>query len=79
VDGVEFPTYQEATTELGLFANENESEYGLMEAIQSLKTPRQLQLLFVHLLVNDCVPTPLAHWKIFQENFALDYTVSFQP
>ena len=65
VDGVELPTYQEAATELGLFANENESQYALMEAIQSLKTPRQLWLLFVHLLVNDCVPTPLAHWKIF--------------
>ena len=75
VDGVEFPSYQEAATELGLFANENESEYALMEAIQSLKTPRQLRLLFVHLLVNDCVPTPHAHWEIFQENFALDYTL----
>ena len=75
VDGVEHTTYQEAATELGLFANENESQYALMEAIQSLKTPRQLRLLFVHLLVNDCVPTPLAHWEIFQENFALDYTL----
>ena len=49
--------------------------YALMEAIQSLKTPKQRWLLFVHLLVNDCVPTPLAHWEIFQENFALDYTL----
>ena len=46
-----------------------------MEAIQSLKTPRQLRLLFVHLLVNDCVPTPLGHWETFQESFALDYTL----
>ena len=75
VDGVELPTFQEAATELGLFANEQESEYALIEAIQSLKTPRQLRLLFVHLLVNDCVPTPLAHWENFQENFALDHTL----
>jgi hypothetical protein len=75
VDGVEYPTFQEAATELGLFANEQEAEYALVEAIQSLKTPRQLRLLFVHLLVNDCVPTPLALWETFQESFALDYTL----
>jgi hypothetical protein len=75
VDDIEFPTFQEAATELGLFANENESAYALMEAIQTLKTPRQLRLLFVHLLVNDCVHTPLAHWETFQESFALDYTL----
>ena len=75
VNNIEFATFQEAATELGLFANEKESEYALTEAIQSLKTPRQLRLLFVHLLVNDCVPTPLAHWEIFQESFALDYTL----
>jgi hypothetical protein len=59
VGDVELPTFQEAATELSLFANEQEAEYALMEAIQSLKTPQQLCLLFVHLLVNDCVPTPL--------------------
>ena len=75
VNGIEYATFQEAATELGLFANEKESEYALMEAIQTLKTPRQLRLLFVHLLVNDCVPTPLAHWETFQENFALDFTL----
>jgi hypothetical protein len=75
VNNIEFATFQEAATELGLFANEKESEYALTEAIQSLKTPWQLHLLFVHLLVNDCVPTPLAHWENFQESFALDYTL----
>jgi hypothetical protein len=75
VNDIEFATSQEAATELGLFANEKESEYALTEAIQSLKTPQQLCLLFVHLLVNDCVPTPLAHWDTFQESFALDYTL----
>jgi hypothetical protein len=63
VDGIELPTFQEAATALGLFANEKEAEYALMEAIQTLKTPWKLHLLFVHLLVNDYIPTPLAHWK----------------
>jgi hypothetical protein len=55
VNGIEYQTFQEAATKFGLFANEKEFKYALMEAIQSLKTPRQLFLLFVHLLVNDCV------------------------
>jgi hypothetical protein len=75
INDIECPTFQQAATELGLFANEKESEYALMEAIQSLKTPQQLRLLFVHLLVNDCIATPLAHWETFQDNFALDYTL----
>ena len=29
----------------------------------------------MHLLVNDCVPTPHGHWESFQESFALDYTL----
>ena len=29
VDGVELPTYQEAATELGMFANENELQYSV--------------------------------------------------
>ena len=39
VNGIEYATFQEAATELGLFANEKESEYALMEAIQTPKTP----------------------------------------
>jgi hypothetical protein len=57
VDGVELPTFQGAATELGLFTNEKEAKYALIEAIQSLKTPPQLHLLFMHLLVNDTTCT----------------------
>jgi hypothetical protein len=39
VDNIEFATFQEVATTLGLFANEKESEYALTEAIQSSKTP----------------------------------------
>ena len=78
MDGVLYDTYQEAATELGLFANEKEAEYALLEAIQNLKTPRQLRLLFIHLLVNDCVPTPMLTWDNLAHHLALDHTLQHQ-
>jgi hypothetical protein len=75
VDDVQYETYQEAATELGLFANEKEAEYALLEGIHNLKTPRQLRLLFVHLLVNDCVPTPMLIWHNLGQQLALDHTL----
>jgi hypothetical protein len=75
IDGVLYDTYQEAATELGLFATEKEGEYALLEGIQMLKTPRQLRLLFVHLLVNDCVPTPMLIWENLGPHLSLDYTL----
>jgi hypothetical protein len=78
VDGIQYETYQEAATELGLFANEKEAEYALLEGIQNLKTPRQLRLLFVHLLVNDCVSTPMLIWENLAHHLALDYTLRHQ-
>jgi len=47
----------------------------MLEAIQGLKTPRQLRVLFVHLLVNDCVPAPISFWETFSHHFALDFTL----
>jgi hypothetical protein len=73
VDDVEYPTFQEAAIHMGLFADESEARYALREAIDSLKTPRQLRVLFVHLLVNDCIPTPLTIWDEFQNKFAFDF------
>jgi hypothetical protein len=78
VDGVQYETYQEAATELGLFANEKEAEYALLEGIQNLKTPRQLRLLFVHLLVNDCIPTPMLLWENIAHHLAFDHTLRHQ-
>jgi PIF1-like helicase len=75
VDGTIYDSYQEAAVELGLFANEREAEYALFEGIRNLKTPHQLRLLFVHLLVNDCVPTPMMLWDKIAHHLALDYTL----
>ena len=55
--------------------DDHESDYALNEAIQTLHTPRQLCLLFVHLLVNDCIPTPLQTWNRFHMHFATDYII----
>jgi hypothetical protein len=75
VNGTIYDTYQETATQLGLFATEKEGEYALLEAIQNLKTPRQLRLLFVHLLVNDCIPTPMLIWENLAHHLSHDHTL----
>jgi hypothetical protein len=74
-NGTLYDTYQETATQLGLFATEKEGEYALLEGIQNLKTPRQLRLLFVHLLVNDCIPTPMLIWENLAHHLSLDHTL----
>jgi len=75
VDGVLYNTYQETATQLGLFTTEKEAEYALLEGIRNLKTPRQLRLLFVHLLVNDCISTPMLIWAKLAHDLSLDHTL----
>jgi hypothetical protein len=75
IDGIEYNTFQDTAIELGLFADNNEGTYAMMEAIQTLRTPRQLRVLLVHLLVNDCVPMPLVMWETFHEELAYDFTL----
>jgi hypothetical protein len=65
-------------TELGLFANEKEAEYVLLEGIQNLKTLCQLQLLFIHLLVSDCIPTPMLLWENITHHLTLDHMLHHQ-
>jgi hypothetical protein len=72
VDGLEYCTFQEAAIHMGIFADDNEGEYALREAIYHLMTPHQLRLLFVHLLVNDCLPTPISSWNEFHVSLAQD-------
>ena len=75
VENILYSTFQEAAVALGMFANEKEAEYALNEAIRELRTPRQLRLLFVLLLVNDCVTTPLHLWEVFQRSFSQDHVL----
>ena len=78
VNGTIYATFQEAATTLGLFANQNEGIYALKEAINSLQMPWQLHILFIHLLVNECLPTPLTVWCEFQSKFAHDFILHYE-
>jgi hypothetical protein len=73
VDGVEYTSYQNAATALHLFSEETEAEYTLREAIEHLKTPAQLRYLFVDLLVDDCILTPLLFWDTFRHKLCKDF------
>jgi hypothetical protein len=73
VDNTEYVTFQDVAIQLGLFADSNEATYAMLEAVQTLRTPRQLRLLFVHLLVNDCVDSPISMWDTFQNELSYDF------
>lgn len=74
-NGTCWSTYQEAATSLGIFGGESEATYAFIEAIQDLRTPAQLRILFIHMLVNDCITTPLAFWNTFTDELCLDFTL----
>jgi hypothetical protein len=75
VRNIEYGSFQEAASELGLFADRNEGAYAMLEAIQNLRTPRELRVLFVHLLVNECLDTPLTLWDDVQHHLAYDFVL----
>jgi hypothetical protein len=75
INNTSYNTFQEAAIALGIFAHENEAEYSLLEAIQTLRTPKQLRILFIHLLTNECIPTPIDIWNRFKANLSMDYQV----
>ena len=75
VNNVTYETFQDAAIALGLFADQNEAQYAIDEAIATLATPRQLRHLFVHLLVNDCVLAPIDIWSKYQQHMAHDFTL----
>lgn len=75
VGGRTQPSYQDAANELGLFAEHDEGTLALLEAISNLSTPRQLRSLFIHLLINDCLPLPTTTWELFQDNLSFDFTL----
>lgn len=76
VDGVLYPSFQEACTALNLFSDGTEAEYCFTEATNSLHTPYQMRLLFIHMLTNECIITPVAIWEKFQEPLSKDFYFS---
>ena len=73
VNGTIHSSFQEASIALNLFSDETEAEYCLTEAVESLRTPFQLRLLFVHLLTNDCITSPLTIWEKFRDALSEDF------
>ena len=53
-------------------SEEHKVEHALTEALQTLNTPEQLRLFFVHLLVNDHVASPIQIWNDYQDALSRD-------
>ena len=76
VDGILYPSFQEACIALNLFSDGTEAEYCFTEAIGSLHTSHQMRLLLIHMLTNECITAPVAIWEKFQQPLALDFHIS---
>ena len=76
VDGIIYPSFQDACIALNLFSDETEAEYCFTEAVESLHTPYQLRLLLIHMLTNECITTPAAIWEKFQQPLSEDFHIS---
>ena len=72
-NGMHYESYQDAARAMGLFANATECIVAFQEAVDMLKTPAQLRYLFAHMLVNDCIFTPLQFWEQFKGQLSFDY------
>ncbi len=76
-EGRIFPDFQSLATALGIFANEKEAFYAMREAVTEMKTPHELRLLFIHLLINECITCPRDVWDTFQADLIFDYKVRY--
>lgn len=76
IDGIVYSSFQAAATALGLFADQNEAQFCMQEAISTLRTPHQLRILFVHLLTNSCTETPLQLWNEFRDKISEDFILA---
>jgi hypothetical protein len=76
VNGMLHDNFQMAAMAHGLFQTmDSESNYALSEAVSALYTPPQLRTLFIHLLVNDCIDSPIRTWEKFRTDFSFDFTI----
>ena len=71
IDGNVFPSFHEAAVDVGLFANENEGHYAILEAIAYYYTPAQLRFLFARVVLEGYPAAPL--WTQFHLNLAQDF------
>ena len=69
-------SFQAACIALGLFADKDEAQVCMQEGIDTLRTPQQLRILFVHLLTNSCITTPLEFWTEFQYKISEDFILA---
>jgi len=76
IRGTIYPSFQAACLALGLFADKDEAEVCMQEAVDTLRTPQQLRILFVHLLTNSCVGTPLRFWDEFRPKISQDFILA---
>ena len=75
IHGVEQESFQSAASALGIFADQTIAEFAMNESIRSLKTPNQLRILFVDLLTDNSILTPLRFWNTFQYHLCRDFTL----
>ena len=58
---------------MGIFSNETECDMAFQEAVLLYKTPSQLRFLFLHMLVNECIQTPIEFWERFKAQLSYDF------
>lgn len=76
VNNVVHPSFQSACIALGLFADKDEAHFCMQEAVDTLRTPHQLRILFIHLLTNSCIDTPLQFWNEFRPKISEDFILA---
>lgn len=76
VDGVIHSSFHEAALALGLFSDENEGHYALLDAIASFCAPGQLRFLFSRIVLEGFPATPL--WQTFKFSLARDFITNLR-
>ena len=71
IDGIMFDSFHEAAVRLGLFANENEGQYALADAVASFCTLAQIRFLFSRIVLEGFSAIPL--WNEFRLPLAQDF------
>ena len=73
IDGSLMSSFEDAAKHSGFFHDQAEDIFAITEAISMLYTPKQLRVLFVNMLTNNCCLFPLAIWNEFHPNFGKDF------